>query len=110
MSTKPKKFPPDCQLPAISLHSYTVPLVQWSTRLLPVMRDLGSIPNEGTCVEPGFSCSHYLAPRSCFFTPGSKISILLYVVDKIMQKVTRFNGKTARYYVLKMKFVDKSHH
>jgi hypothetical protein len=29
--------------PVISLHSYTVPLVQWSTRLLPVMRDPGSI-------------------------------------------------------------------
>jgi hypothetical protein len=26
------------------MHSYTVPLVQWSTHLLPVMRDLGSIP------------------------------------------------------------------
>ncbi len=34
----------DCGEPAISLHSHTVPLVQWSTRLLPVMRDLGSIP------------------------------------------------------------------
>jgi hypothetical protein len=34
----------DCGDPAISLHSYTVPLVQWCTRLLPVMRDLGSIP------------------------------------------------------------------
>jgi hypothetical protein len=33
-----------CGEPAISLHSYTVPLVQWSTRLLPVMRDPGSIP------------------------------------------------------------------
>jgi hypothetical protein len=33
-----------CGEPAISLHSHTVPLVQWSTRLLPVMRDLGSIP------------------------------------------------------------------
>jgi hypothetical protein len=32
--------------PAISLHLYTVPLVQWSTRLLPVMRDPGSIPRE----------------------------------------------------------------
>jgi hypothetical protein len=30
--------------PAISLHSYTVPLVQWSSHLLPVMRDPGSIP------------------------------------------------------------------
>jgi hypothetical protein len=26
------------------LHSHTVPLVQWSTRLLPIMRDPGSIP------------------------------------------------------------------
>jgi hypothetical protein len=33
-----------CREPAISLHSYTVPLVQWSTCLLPVMRDPGSIP------------------------------------------------------------------
>jgi hypothetical protein len=33
-----------CGEPAISLHSHTVPLVQWSNRLLPVMRDLGSIP------------------------------------------------------------------
>jgi hypothetical protein len=33
-----------CGEPAISLHSYPVPLVQWSTRFLPVMRDLGSIP------------------------------------------------------------------
>jgi hypothetical protein len=33
-----------CGEPAISLHSYTVPLVQWSTCLLPVMRGPGSIP------------------------------------------------------------------
>ncbi len=33
-----------CGEPAISLHSYTVALVQWSTRLLPIMRDPGSIP------------------------------------------------------------------
>jgi hypothetical protein len=33
-----------CGDPAISLHSYTVPLVQWFTRLLLVMRDQGSIP------------------------------------------------------------------
>jgi hypothetical protein len=33
-----------CGEPAISLQSYTVPLVQWSTRLLPAMRDLGLIP------------------------------------------------------------------
>jgi hypothetical protein len=33
-----------CGEPAISLHSYPVPLVQWSTRFLPVMRDPGSIP------------------------------------------------------------------
>jgi hypothetical protein len=33
-----------CGEPAISMHSHTVPLVQWSTCLLPVMRDPGSIP------------------------------------------------------------------
>jgi hypothetical protein len=33
-----------CGEPAISLHSYIVPLVQWSTRLLPIMRDPGPIP------------------------------------------------------------------
>ncbi len=33
-----------CREPEISLHSYTVPLVQWSTRLLPIMRDPGAIP------------------------------------------------------------------
>ncbi len=33
-----------CEEPAISLRSYHVSLVQWTTRLLPVMRDMGSIP------------------------------------------------------------------
>ncbi len=32
-----------CNLTAF-IHWYTVPLVQWSTRLLPIMRDPGSIP------------------------------------------------------------------
>jgi hypothetical protein len=36
-----------CREPSFSLHSYTLPLVQWSTRLLPVMRDSGNL---------GFSC------------------------------------------------------
>ncbi len=34
----------NCGGPAISLHSYHVSLVQWTTSLLPVMRDPGSIP------------------------------------------------------------------
>jgi hypothetical protein len=38
-----------CGEPAISLHSCTAPLVQWSTCLLPVMRDLGSIPMGYLC-------------------------------------------------------------
>ncbi len=33
-----------CGEPAISLHSHHVSLVQWTTRLLPVMRDPGFIP------------------------------------------------------------------
>ncbi len=33
-----------CGESATSLHSHTVQLVQWSTCLLPVMRDPGSIP------------------------------------------------------------------
>jgi hypothetical protein len=45
-----------CGEPAISLHSYTVPLFQWSTHLLPVMRDPGSISRGDTYVKPGFSC------------------------------------------------------
>ncbi len=46
----------ECGEPAISLHCYTVPLVQWSTRLLPVIRDQGSIPRGGTNEKLGFSC------------------------------------------------------
>ncbi len=33
-----------CGEPAISLHSHHVSLVQWTTRLLPIMRGPGSIP------------------------------------------------------------------
>jgi hypothetical protein len=42
--------------------------------------------------------------------PGSKISVLLYVVSKLLQKFSRFNGKTARYYVLKITSADISHY
>ncbi len=37
-----------CNLTAV-IHSSAVPLVQWSTHLLPVMRDLGSIPRGYLC-------------------------------------------------------------
>ncbi len=54
----------NCGELAISLHSYTVPLVQCSTRLLPVMRDLGSIPRGVlTVCETGIlllEFSHYI--------------------------------------------------
>ena len=49
-------------------------------------------------------------PDSAIFSPESKISILLYVVSKLMQKISGFNGKTGRYYDMKIKFVDISHH
>jgi hypothetical protein len=45
-----------CGDPAISLHSHYVSLVQWTTRLLPVMSDPGSNPGGDTYVKPGFSC------------------------------------------------------
>jgi hypothetical protein len=44
-----------CADPAISLNSYHVILVQWTTHLLPVIRDLGSNPQGGTYEEPGYS-------------------------------------------------------
>jgi hypothetical protein len=44
------------------------------------------------------------------FSSRSKILILLYVVLKLMQKMSKFHGKTAGYDVLKIKFVDISHH
>jgi hypothetical protein len=54
VSKKSCACPPlhNTQEPAISLHSYTVPLVQWSTRLLLIIRDPGSIPRD-TCVKLG---------------------------------------------------------
>ncbi len=39
----------DCGEPAISLHSHHVSRVQWTTRLLPVMRDPGSIHRRYLC-------------------------------------------------------------
>jgi hypothetical protein len=50
-----------CNLTAISLHSHHVSLVQWTTCMFPVMRDLDSKPQEGTYVKPGFSCLRCLA-------------------------------------------------
>jgi hypothetical protein len=43
-------------IPVESLRSHHVSLVQWTTFLLPVMRDPGSKPQGGTYVKPGFSC------------------------------------------------------
>ncbi len=43
----------DCREPAISFHSHHVSLVQGTTRLLPVTRDLGSKPLGGDLCETG---------------------------------------------------------
>ncbi len=51
-----------CGEPAISLHSHHVSLVQRTTRLLPITRDLGSNPHGGTYVKPGFT----LLALSCY--------------------------------------------
>ncbi len=42
-----------CGEPEISLHLHHVLLVQWTTRLLPVTRDLGSSPLGGYSCETG---------------------------------------------------------
>ncbi len=34
-----------------------------------------------------------------FFSPDSYVSIVIYVVSKLMLKMVRFNGKTVRYLV-----------
>ncbi len=65
--------------PAISLHSYTVPLVQWFTRLLPVMRDPGSIPRGYLC-ETGILLSalsrYKIALKYRFLKIVTNISLL----------------------------------
>jgi hypothetical protein len=55
-----------CGEPAISLHSHHVSLVQWTTRLLPITRDLGSNSLGSTYVKPGFSCKRCLASIPAF--------------------------------------------
>ncbi len=45
-----------------------------------------------------------------FFALGSKISILPPCCVQTHAKVSRFNSRTARYYVIKIKFVDISYH
>ncbi len=52
----------------------------------------------------------YFPPVTAIFSPKNKILILLYIVDRCMQKISIFHGKTGRYDVLKIKFVDISHH
>jgi hypothetical protein len=47
-----------------------------------------------------------IPPYPAIFSLGNKILILLDVVSKLVQKISRFHGKTARYCVLKIKFVD----
>jgi hypothetical protein len=52
----------------------------------------------------------YFPPDPVFFSPKNNILILLYIVYRFMQNISLFHGKTARYDVLKLKFVDISHH
>ncbi len=52
----------------------------------------------------------YFSPDRAVFSPKNKILILFYAVSRFMQKMSSFRGKIARYDVLKIKFVDISHH
>jgi hypothetical protein len=49
-------------------------------------------------------------PDCAVFSSKNKILILSYIVSRFMRKISRFHGKIARYDVLKIKFVDISHH
>jgi hypothetical protein len=46
--------------------------------------------------------------RSCYFSPKNKI-LIYSIVYRFMHKSSTFHGKTARYDVSKLKFVDISH-
>jgi hypothetical protein len=52
----------------------------------------------------------YFPPDPAIFPPKNKIFILLYIVYRFIQNISIFHGITARYDVLKIKFVDISHH
>ncbi len=52
----------------------------------------------------------YFPPDSAVFSPKNKLLILSYVVSRFMRNISRFHGKIARYDVVKIKFVDISHH
>ncbi len=54
--------------------------------------------------------SKYFSPDPAIFSPKNKILILLYTVCSFMQNISIFHGKKARYDVLKIKFVEISHH
>jgi hypothetical protein len=60
------------------------------------------------CPKP--KIQKYFPPKPAIFSPKNKILFLLYIVYRFMQKISIFHGKTARYDVLKIKFVDISHH
>ncbi len=52
----------------------------------------------------------YFPPDPAIFSQKNEILILLYILYRFMQKNSTFHGKTERYDVLKIKFVDISHH
>jgi hypothetical protein len=50
----------------------------------------------------------YFPPDPAIFSPKNKMFILLYIVYRFMLNISIFHGKTGRYDVLKIKFVDIS--
>ncbi len=58
----------------------------------------------------GLQIQKYFPPDPAIFSSIYKILFLLYIVYRFMQKNSTFHRKTARYGVLKIKFVDISHH
>jgi hypothetical protein len=68
-----------CGEPAISLHSHHVSLVHWTTRLLPIMRDSGSIPRGVLMWNRDSPVSNVLLQKQCI----TSTTLKYYGVDFI---------------------------
>ncbi len=90
-----------CGEPAISLHSYTVSLVQWVNPLLPVMRDPGSIPR-GVLMWHRDSPVSIVSLQFHLFSSAPKCTVYIqYIVVVASKFLQKFLTKSFKRNVLK---------